>query len=206
MAHHALERRESVVRRMLRKEMSISALARESGIAEATLYRWRDQATTNGEAVNTPKQSEKHPPARKFAIVAESVSFNEAELAECCRKQGLYPEHVKAWRQTCEQALAGGMVPAKALREAKATDRKRIQELERELRRKDKALAETAALLILRKKAAAIWGFRCGRMIGTRDSSRRLCADQRSRRERESPAPGLRRAGVHPAHVRALGD
>ena len=37
---------------------------------------------------------------------------------------------------------------------------KRIKELERELRRKDKALAETAALLVLKKKAQAIWGDR----------------------------------------------
>ena len=143
---------------MLNQEISVSALARESGIAESTLYRWRESVTTNGETVNTLKQSEKLSAARKFAIVAEIASLNEAELAEYCRKQGLYPEHVKAWRQAGEQAMAGGMVPAKALREAVAAEKKRIQELERELRRKEKALAETAALLILRKKAAAIWG------------------------------------------------
>lgn len=65
---------------------------------------------------------------------------------------------MKAWRSQAEVALAGGVVSAKALREAVSIEKKRIKALERELRRKEKALAETAALLTLRKKAAAIWG------------------------------------------------
>ena len=93
-----------------------------------------------------------------MAIVVETAALNEAELAEYCRNKGLYPEQVKTWRAACEQATAGAMVPAKALREAVAAEKKRIKELERELRRKERALAETAALLTLRKKAAAIWG------------------------------------------------
>jgi transposase-like protein len=143
---------------MFNEGTSMSALARESGIAESTLYRWRDRVKTNGETVSAPKNPEKHSAARKFAIVVEAASLNEAELAEYCRKKGLYPEQVKSWRAQAEQAMASGVVSAKMLREAKATDRKRIKELERELRRKEKALAETAALLTLRKKAAAIWG------------------------------------------------
>jgi hypothetical protein len=46
----------------------------------------------------------------------------------------------------------------KAEREQARADKKRIAELERELRRKDKALAETAAILVLRKKMNAFWG------------------------------------------------
>jgi transposase-like protein len=158
MAHYPMERRESVVRRMFNEGMPMSALARESGIAEATLYRWRDRAKTNGEAVSTPKHPEKYPAARKFAIVVEAASLNEAELAEFCRKKGLYPEQVKAWRAQAEQAMASGAASAKEWRAALTTEKKRNKELERELRRKEKALAETAALLTLRKKAAAIWG------------------------------------------------
>lgn len=151
MAHYPMERRESVVCRMLTEEISISTLTRETGIAEATLYRWREAAKTNGEAVNTKKPFERHSAAPRFAIVVESARFNEAELFEYCRKKGLYPEQIKAWRQICKHAATGGAVSAKA------TDRKRIQALKRGLRRKANALAETAALLTLRKKAAAIW-------------------------------------------------
>jgi transposase-like protein len=144
---------------MLNEGISMSTLARETGIAEGTLYRWRHAAKPNGEAVTvTQKHNEKHSASQKFAIVVETASLNEAELAEYCRKKGLYPEQVKTWRTQAEQALAGGVVSARELRDAVATGKKRTQALERELYRKEKALAETAALLTLRKKAAAIWG------------------------------------------------
>lgn len=160
MAHYSLERRESVVRRMLNEGISMSALARETGIAEGTLYRWHHATTPNGETVAvTRKHSVKHSASQKLASVVQAASLNEAELAEYCRKQGLYPEHVKAWRAQAEQALgADGAVSASLLREALTTEKKRNRALERELHRKDRALAETAALLVLRKKAAAIWG------------------------------------------------
>ncbi len=108
MAHYPLERRESVVRRMLNEEVSISALARETGIAEGTLYRWRDAAKSKGEAVSRKKSSEKHSGPQKFAAVVETAGLNEAELAEHCRAKGLYPEQVKAWRAQAEQAVANG--------------------------------------------------------------------------------------------------
>ena len=158
MAHYSLERREFVVRRMLNEGISMSTLARETGIAEGTLYRWRNATKPNGATVNPKKHPEKHSATQKFAIVVASASLSEAELAACCRQKGLYPEQVKAWRAAAEQAMAGGVVSAKVHREALAIEKKRHQALERELHRKEKALAETAALLTLRKKAAAIWG------------------------------------------------
>ena len=159
MAHYPTERRESVVRRMLTEGISMSALARETGIAEGTLYRWRHAATPTEDTVAATKQpAEKHSASRKLAIVVETAALNEAELAEYCRKHGLYPDAVKAWRTQAERAMAGGVVSAKELREALSAEKKRAKALERELARKDKALAETAALLALRKKAAAIWG------------------------------------------------
>lgn len=159
MSQYAVERKESMVRRLLPPEnASISALARESGISESTLYLWRLQARAQGGDMGGAKKSQ--PSAtRRFAMVVETATLNEAELAEYCRKKGLYPEDLKAWRTQAEQAMSGAMVPAKTLREAKAADHKRIKELERELRRKERALAETAALLTLRKKALGeSWG------------------------------------------------
>jgi hypothetical protein len=86
----------------------------------------------------------------------ETAALNEAERGQYCRQRGLYPEQLAAWRRACEQANTGQAVPR--LKHAAQADKRRIQELERELRRKDKALAEAAALLVLRKKADAIWG------------------------------------------------
>jgi transposase-like protein len=158
MAHYPTERREAVVRRMLNETISIPALAKETGITAWTLYQWRRQASTSEAMVNKSKKPEKLSATRKLAMVVETAALNEAELAEYCRKAGVYPEQIKTWREAAEQATAGALVPAKQLREAVALEKKRNKELERELCRKEKALAETAALLTLRKKAAAIWG------------------------------------------------
>ena len=166
MTQYAVERKESVVRRMLESpELSIRELSQETGISAWSLYDWRKKAIQGESSVagkskpsGRPAPGAKRTVAQKLAVVAETSTLNEAELAEYCRKKGLYPEEAKAWREAAESALTGGMVPAKQLREAKAAEARRVKELERELRRKEKALAETAALLTLRKKAAAIWG------------------------------------------------
>jgi len=159
MRYYSLERREAVVRRMLSGTISVKALSREIGIADTTLYRWREEMRGAGGAVNTtPAPVDRRSAAQKLAIVVATFSLNEAELAEYCRKEGLLGDQVKVWRQACEQATASGLGIPASRSAARSVERKRIQELERELRRKDKALAEAAALLVLRKKAVAIWG------------------------------------------------
>ena len=67
-------------------------------------------------------------------------------------------EQIRHWRAACEQANDWDRTQNKRLKESRKADEKRIRKLEQELRRKEKALAETAALLVLRKKAQAIWG------------------------------------------------
>ena len=94
----------------------------------------------------------------KFRVVLESAALNETELAEYCRRTGLYVEQVREWREACEQANATAQERGRAEREQAKAARKRIRELERERKRDKAALAEAAALLVLRKKAEAIWG------------------------------------------------
>lgn len=84
--------------------------------------------------------------------------MNEAELSTYCRQRGLYPDQIKQWRQACEQANDWDRSQNRRLQNTRKLDHQRIKQLERELGRKEKALAETAALLVLRKKAQAIWG------------------------------------------------
>ncbi|EQD30236.1 transposase IS3/IS911 family protein [mine drainage metagenome] len=160
MRYYSLERREAVVRRMLSGTISVKALSRETGMADTTLYRWRKAMRGTGGIVNTTQPSGgKLSAARKLAIVVATFAMNAAELAEYCRTAGLFADQVQAWRIACEQATGvgpGGTVSD--LRTALAQEKKRSQALARELNRKEKALAETAALLTLRKKAVAIWG------------------------------------------------
>ena len=88
----------------------------------------------------------------------EAAALNEADLAEYCRKRGLYPAQIAAWRSACEHANDWDRASTARLGQATKEEKKRIKDLERELARKEKALAEAAVLLILRKKASAIWG------------------------------------------------
>jgi transposase len=89
-------------------------------------------------------------------VVLETAALSEAELSAYCRRKGLYAEQIEAWKQACRRANG----PQTASREEQAqrqAQTRRIQELEAELRRKNQALAETAALLVLTKKVQALW-------------------------------------------------
>jgi transposase-like protein len=160
MKRYSVERKAAVMQRMMPPHNTpIPALAAETGISDVTLYNWRKQARVEGIAVPADgKNPEKWSSEDKFAIVLEAAALNEAELAEYCRQKGLYVEQIEVWRKACLQANANSAAQAKAQQEQTKQDRRRIKKLEQELRRKDKALAEAAALLVLQKKAQAIWG------------------------------------------------
>ncbi len=160
MTRYSPERKEAVLQKMMPPHnIPIPQLSEESGISEATLYNWRKQARKEGKPVPADgKNPEQWSSEDKFAIVLETSHLSEAELAEYCRSKGLYKEQISSWKQICMQANASAVDKAKQAREKAKQDKKTIRTLERELNRKEKALAETAALLVLRKKANAIWG------------------------------------------------
>jgi transposase-like protein len=158
MTIYSDEQKAKLIERMLAPHnVPVPQLSKETGIPKDTLYGWRRQARRARGLVPTPSGGgERWSGEEKFAMVVETATLNEAQRGEYCRKRGLYPEQLQAWRRICEQANAG-KVASRPIGEAQA-DRRRIQALERELWRKEKALAEAAALLVLRKKAQAIWG------------------------------------------------
>ena len=154
------ERKEAVLKKMLPPNpKTIPQIAKEEGISEATLYNWRKAARREGRLLpdgdNTPQGWSS---ADKFAAVLETAAMNEAELAEYCRQRGLYPAQIQQWRKACAQANDWDRRQNQRLQEVRRKDEKRIRKLEKELRHKEKALAETAALLVLSKKLGAIWG------------------------------------------------
>jgi transposase-like protein len=152
------EQKRSLIERMLSPQNAdIPQLSRETGIPKDTLYGWRRQAQRSRGLTPTASASgaERWSAKEKFAMVVETAALSEAEQGEYCRKRGLYPEQLQAWRRACEQANAG---QAASRPKTGTADQRRIRELERELSRKERALAEAAALLVLRKKAQAIWG------------------------------------------------
>lgn len=160
MKHYSAERKEALLRQMMPPmNKLISELARENGISEQTLYTWRRNLKAQGVPVpGNGKNAEDWSSKDKFGVVLETAGLNEAELAEYCRRKGLFIEQIAAWRTACQEANAHTAERTRDQREQSKTDRKRIKQLEKELLRKEKALAEAAALIILRKKAQAIWG------------------------------------------------
>ena len=150
------ERREAMLRKMLPPHnMRIPELAKTEGIPAWTLYEWRRRAQLNGQFPSASASNpEQWPLQKKFRVVLEVASMSEAEVAEYCRKQGLYPEQMQAWEGECEQVFAD---EPRRWKDSCLESRKQQRKLERALLRKDKALAEAAALLILQKKVQAIW-------------------------------------------------
>ncbi|WP_420833272.1 IS3 family transposase [Roseovarius tolerans] len=149
--------------------IAIRQLSQEEGISEATLYDWRAKARRKGQLLpDADAGPEGWSSCDKFAAVLETASLNEADLGEYCRKRGIYPAQIVAWRAACEQANDWDRSSSARISQATKEEKKRVKDLERDLVRKDRALAETAALLVLRKKCGDLGGRR-GRMISTPD-------------------------------------
>jgi transposase-like protein len=131
---------------------TVAEVAGRTGITEVSLRTWL--AASRAEAGQSEVEG-KWSSAEKFRVVLETAPLSQEEVAQYCRGRSILPEQLQQWRQACEQAN-GGTVPSQERGGGAAEQR--IRSLERELKRKTEALAETAALLVLRKKADAIWG------------------------------------------------
>lgn len=160
MTRYSPERKEAVLSKLLPPyNLTVSELARQEGISAATLYTWRSQAKLEGRPVpGKTTTTENWSAEAKLATVIETAALSEAELSEYCRSKGLFPEQVRHWKEESLLGFQRSAEQEKALRQQARSDKKEIKRLQRELRQKEKALAETAALLVLRKKLNALWG------------------------------------------------
>lgn len=129
---------------------TLEQISQEMGVSIGTLERWR------AEALSTPARERAWSASARLSAVITTAAMDEAARSAWCRENGVYPQELEAWRASATQALADPEEQRASPKET-AADRRRIKDLERELRRKDKALAETAALLVLSKKLGAIF-------------------------------------------------
>lgn len=160
MKHYSAERRSSVLSKLLPPlNRSVSEVSKEEGIACGTLYHWRDKEKLKGNVVpGRKKTTDAWPAEARLATVIEVASLSATELSRYCRERGLYVEQVASWRAACLEGQRSAQEQRGSDREEIRVGKKRIRELERELHHKEKALAEVAALLVLRKKLNALWG------------------------------------------------
>lgn len=144
--------------------MTSIQLAAETGVPQPTLSRWLREATTLRkkmakrqdeeeqmlEAADGPQRS----PEEKLSLVIEAASVPEVQLGEWLRRKGIHAAQLDEWRVDAMAGLKGKV----DTRKDRAEDARHIRKLERELVRKEKALAEAAAIIVLQKKVQAIWG------------------------------------------------
>ena len=150
--------------------ISASALSRQTDVPQTTLSKWLRIAGVDSSygfpnnvheytkmaKINHPKRPADWSAEDKLKVVMEADGLDDEQLGEFLRKKGLHQTHLKQWRSQMLNGLQNGASTKKTKR--KKGETKRIRALEKEIRRKDKALAETAALLVLKKKVQEIWG------------------------------------------------
>lgn len=151
MARYGQAFKDRAVARLLPPESTaLEEVSRETGIAIGTLERWQSQA------LSKPARGRAWTARARLEAVITTAAMSESDKSAWCREHGAYPGELDQWCASCTTALSEPE-EARASPQSTRHDRKRIKELERDLRRKNAALAETAALLVLSKKLEAIF-------------------------------------------------
>lgn len=144
------EFKEEMVKRMLGPNaQSATSLSRDVGVSIPTLIRWRKKACTieNMPSKKNTKRVQDWTANERMRAVIETDGLSEDELGAYLRENGLHAKTLNLWRDAMRQSLQGSS-ENQELRDTK----REVRQLRRELHRKDKALAETTALLVLKKK------------------------------------------------------
>lgn len=159
MTHNEGFKKAMVEKLLIPGGIGITALSKKTGIPRRTLFDWRKKyCSANDIDLKVTRSPRELPLLAKYEAILESTSLEEENFGRWLRLRGLKSEHLEKWkdeiRDMAKKKNKDDIKKNEELKEAK----QRIKELERELRRKDKALAEASALILLKKKADAIWG------------------------------------------------
>jgi transposase len=151
-------KRKMVQRLLLPDAPTACALAKEAGVPQSTLSRWLiafgkvpSVPNDDNERASGPRRPEDWTVSERLRAVVEAEKLSDAELGEFLRREGLHEETLDDWRAAVHAALAPGTVRGRA-----ASDKKRIAKLEKELGRKERALAAANAVVTLQKKVHAL--------------------------------------------------
>jgi len=155
---YAQEVREAVVRSALSGEMRQEAIAKRYGVSRSSVQQWARAARRAGGArrVEAEKRPQDWSAEERFAALIETAGMSEEERGVWCRAHGLHGHQLASWRRDAVAGSLGGTG------RSEQTELNRLRQeaarLKKELARKDRALAETTALLVLQKKVRRLWG------------------------------------------------
>jgi len=158
---HSIEFQEQALSKVRQRgARSVQDVANDLNMPVGTLRKWLSKSNRKGEVgkpvsdlpVDLPAQS--WSPAQRLLALNQTHGMPETQLHAWCREKGLFEHQLKAWGEAfCSATVSESREARTALRELQV----KHDGLQRELRRKEKALAEAAALLVLQKKFQALW-------------------------------------------------
>lgn len=153
---HPESLRNRVIERALSGGLSQEALAKEFGVSRSSIQNWlRQYRQSGGQSVASKEKSpQSWIRSQRLDALLETHTMSDEERSAWCRRHGVHTHQLEQWRQELIASDAGSAGSATETRSLRHENKA----LKKELRRKEKALAETTALLVLKKKAADIWG------------------------------------------------
>ncbi len=158
--------KEKMIRRMTGvNAVSANELSEEVEVHQSTLSRWLREAGNIGamskkktdRKASRQKRPQDWTADEKLQVVLDATAVSEEDLGAFLRTKGLHQVQLERWHSKVTEASLEALKKSRSWKKNSA-ELQRIRQLERELRRKDKALAETAAILVLKKKVEEIWG------------------------------------------------
>lgn len=133
---------------------SIKTISEEIGVSKSTLYAWIAADKRKKRGISMTKKLSMRTPLNKLKFVAQTEGMKPDEMAKYCEENGILMSELSSWRDLALSSMEladGGVV-------AKSTHESAVAKFKAEIKRKDKALAEAAALLLLQKKTSDILG------------------------------------------------
>ena len=139
-----------------RGDRTVQSIATDLNMSHHTLKNWMkdENKTTQRSPTAEARRPNDWSAGERLRALLETHALDEQARHAWCREQGVYPEQLHTWRSEIEQGeISSSVLARRELRELKDQNK----QLEHELKRKEKALAEAAALLVLQKKYQALW-------------------------------------------------
>ena len=151
------EMKQRVVEKALKRPSgtTFDDIAKQFGVSRSSVDRWirelRDDRRQGPSMTKKERRPQDWSNAEKLQAIIDCANRDDKSISAYCRQHGIYPHHINQWRQ----ALIEGTSPQPATRDPSPLKqlKEENKQLKRDLQRKEKALAEAAALLVLKKKA-----------------------------------------------------
>jgi transposase len=138
---------------------SVVAVSRETGISHQTIRNWlKDCSCGKIDFDDGDKSPRDLNDKEKYLLLMEAAGISDEEKGLFLRERGLQSEHLRQWDRELREIMDKKKQKNEKESRKNAAQEREIKNLKKELKRKDAALAEAAALLLLKKKMDALIG------------------------------------------------